>query len=97
MDWICQRGHDVEILLRVVPRASRTEVAGTVGDALKIRLNAPPVEGKANKALLKFLARRLGVRTSEITLLGGETSRNKRVTVTGMTAAHARKRLAQTC
>ena len=72
--------------VRVVPRARRDEVVGAHGDALKIRLTAPPVEGKANLALQKFLARRLGVSRSDVEILSGHASRQKRVRVSGVSA-----------
>ena len=60
---------------------------GILGDALKIRLQAPPVEGKANKALIKFLAQEWGVPTRQLTILSGESHRMKRVRVQGLTRA----------
>lgn len=73
--------------VRVVPRAAREEVGEILGDALKIRLTAPPVEGKANRALLKFIARTLGVPGSRITLLSGKTGRTKRLLIQGVSRA----------
>lgn len=86
MNWISSDPGGVLLNLRVVPRASRNEVAEVVGDALKIRLQAPPVEGKANKALARFLAEALDVPANRIQLLAGERGRNKRVRVEGVTA-----------
>ena len=63
------------------PGAKRTEIAGLHGESLKIRLAAPPVEGKANEALLRFIAAELGLRRSEVALVRGETSREKTVRV----------------
>lgn len=78
-------------LVRVVPRASRTAVAGIVGEgdqaALKIALHAPPVEGRANAALVEFLADLLGVRRTGIAIAGGEHSRTKTILVRGRSAA----------
>jgi len=78
-------------LVRVVPRASRTAVAGVVGEgdqaALKIALQAPPVEGRANTALIEFLAELLQVRRADIAIAGGEHSRIKTILVRGRTAA----------
>jgi hypothetical protein len=77
-------------LVRVAPRASRTAVAGVIGEgddaALKIALQAPPVEGRANAALIKFLAELLGVPRSSIEIASGEGARNKRIVVSGRTA-----------
>ena len=75
----------VILRLRVVPRASRNEVGEILGDSLKVRLTAPPVEGKANRALLKFLGKHLGLPSSRLELLSGQGSRSKRVLVTGAT------------
>lgn len=70
--------------LHIQPGASRTETAGRYNDSLKIRLQAPPVEGKANKALLAFLAKIFGTSRSRIVLLKGETSRKKTVLIKGI-------------
>ncbi len=72
--------------VRVLPRSRRDEVTGLHGDALKIRLTAPPVRGKANRALREFLADKLGVSTSDVEILTGHTSRQKRVRVMGVSA-----------
>jgi uncharacterized protein (TIGR00251 family) len=72
--------------VRVQPRSRRDEVVGIHGDALKIRLTAPPVEGKANQALCKFLGQRMGVPSSAVEILTGHTSRQKRVRVQGVSA-----------
>lgn len=71
--------------VRVVPRASRNEISGRHGDAVKIRLTAPPVEGVANQALIDFLAERLDVSKTQIEILSGHASRDKIVCVVGMT------------
>jgi uncharacterized protein (TIGR00251 family) len=74
------------LTLHIQPGAKKTEVAGEHGDALKIRLAAPPVDGKANAALLAFIAERLGVSKSAVTLKSGQTSRRKVVEVEGVSA-----------
>ena len=71
--------------VRVVPRASKEGVAGFEGGVLRIRLNAPPVEGKANEALTRFLAKALGVSRGSVTLVSGEKGRNKIIRIDGMT------------
>ncbi len=78
----------VSFQVRVVPRANKSEIVGVEGDALKVRLKAPPVEGKANEALVKFLAERLAVSKSQIEILSGHTSRTKVVRVRGIQAGH---------
>lgn len=78
-----QRGGDGCLLLtlHIQPGAKKTEVCGLHGDALKIRLAAPPVDGKANAALLAFVADRLGLPKSAVSLKSGQTSRRKVVEV----------------
>ena len=73
------------VKIRVIPRAARTELSGRRGDAILVRLQAPPVEGAANKALLKFLAEALGVRQSDLRIVAGEKSRDKVIGVDGKT------------
>jgi len=73
--------HALVLTLHVQPGAKRTEVAGVHGDALKIRLAAPPVEGKANAALLRYLAEAFGVPQRAVTLVRGEASRQKTVRI----------------
>lgn len=83
----------VRILLHVQPRASRTEIVGYHGGALKIRLAAPPVDGAANEALRRFLAERLGVPARAVSLERGDASRRKAVTVAGIAVEAARAAL----
>jgi hypothetical protein len=83
----------VRLLLRVQPRASRNEVAGLHGDAIRIRLTAPPVDGAANEALLRFLSDHLSVPRSAVRIVSGETSRTKVVTVKGIDVSGATLRL----
>ncbi len=82
--WL-QRTADgaVVLSLHIQPGAKRSELAGLHGDALKIRLAAPPVEGRANAALAAFLAGLLGVPKSAVSLEAGTTSRRKRVRIEG--------------
>ncbi len=81
----CFEEHDAFLILsvRVVPRASRDGVAGLMGDALKVRIQAPPVEGKANAYLIKFLSKHWKIPRSRIELISGETGRNKRLRISG--------------
>jgi len=81
------------IRLRVVPGASRTEVAGRLADAIKVRVAAPPEDGAANRALLDFVAAHLGVPRRSVQLLSGAASRVKVVAVEGMAAGEAEARL----
>lgn len=79
--------------IRVIPRARKTELAGTRQDAILVRLNAPPVDGAANEALVRFLANTLGVPKSSVRIVSGEKGREKRVGVDGITAPGVRARL----
>lgn len=81
------------LAVKVIPNASRDEIVGWLGDALKVKLQAPPVEGRANAALCIFLAAALGLPKSAVTLATGETSRQKRVRLAGLTAPELRERL----
>ena len=69
--------------VRVVPRASKSEIVGGLGDALKIRLAAPPVDGAANKELVKLLSKTFGVSKSAVEIVSGKNSKTKRVKITG--------------
>lgn len=71
------------LTIHVQPRASRSEVTGWHGDAVKIRLAAPPVDGAANAALVAFLAERIGLPRAAVTVIAGTTSRRKRVAIEG--------------
>ncbi len=86
LDECFESKSDDEVVLRVhvQPGTGRSAVVGKHGDALKVRVAAPPVEGRANAALLAFLAHELGVKEADITLLSGESSRSKRVKITGI-------------
>ncbi len=77
---------EVTFSVKVVPRASKNHIAGMAGDAVKIRLNAPPVEGKANEALVSFLAEALGIHRAQIQIISGHSTRRKIVRVRGVTA-----------
>ncbi len=81
MNWY-QIGRDgVSLQVQVQPGAKRTEVAGLLGDCIKVRLVSPPVDGKANECLVRFLAQRLGVKKSQVTITRGLSSRRKTVLV----------------
>lgn len=93
MSWCVADGDGVILRLHIQPGAKRTEVAGPHGDALKIRLAAPPVDGKANACLIGFLATTLGVAKSAVDLLSGAGARAKRVRIAGVSVAAAVARL----
>ncbi len=74
------------VTVKVQPRAKRTELGGKSEDAYKVRLAAPPVDGKANDELVRFFAERFGVARSAVRIVRGETSRNKVVEIDGVAA-----------
>lgn len=84
----------VVIKVKVTPNSSRNAVLDTP-DHLTVKLMSPPVEGKANKELLRFLAKRMHVAPSSITIVRGHSSREKTLLVSGVDAATARERLQQ--
>jgi len=81
------------LVVQVQPRAARSEVAGWHGEALKLRLAAPPVDGAANQELVRYLAERLGMRRADVQLLSGRGGRRKRVEILGLTLAQVWDRL----
>ena len=73
-----------DIKVRVVPRSSRNQIIGAEDGVFKIKLTAPPVDGKANKALVEFLAKRLGLARGSVQIISGEKSRQKLVRIHGL-------------
>mgnify|MGYP002357054397 CR=1 FL=1 len=81
----CRLHNDGLILsVRVIPKSSRSQIVGVVGEELKISLHAPPTEGQANKELIHLLSKTFSLSKSQIELLSGETSRSKRVLLRGI-------------
>jgi len=93
VSWAVPAGDGTRLTLRVQPRASRNELAGRHGQALRLRLAAPPVDGAANDALLRFLADVLHLPRSALTLVAGPASRSKVVQVAGLAPAEVARRL----
>ncbi len=89
-------GSSSTLSVRVVPRSAKEGVAGFEDGVVRIRLNAPPVEGRANESLVRFLANILGVPKSRITLVAGEKGRRKVVRVDGVTREDLMAALAKT-
>ena len=85
----------VQLAIRVVPGASKNEVVGLNGGVWKVRLTAPPVEGKANRALVEYLAEKLDVGYSQVGLVKGIASRSKLVAVYGLSLEQIGQRLAK--
>jgi uncharacterized protein (TIGR00251 family) len=79
--------------VKVHPRAKKNGITGEVGDALKLALTAPPVDGKASQACIDFFAKLLKVPRSSVTIASGQSSRNKVIRVAGITAQQVRDRL----
>jgi uncharacterized protein (TIGR00251 family) len=79
--------------VRVIPRAARSQIAGTRDEALLIRLNAPPVDGAANDELIRVLADLLDIPRRNIEIVSGHRARTKRVRITGVTSADLREKL----
>ena len=77
--------------VHVQPRAKNTEIVGMHGDAIKIRLQSPPIDGAANEELIRLLSQKLGVQQSDVELIGGASSRRKRIRINGLTARDVRR------
>ena len=95
-DWLREGTGRTTLTLHIQPGAKKTEVAGKHGDALKIRLAAPPVDGKANAALINFVADRLGLAKSAVLLKSGQTSRRKVLEITAAPQDTAQRLLHET-
>jgi uncharacterized protein (TIGR00251 family) len=81
------------LAVKVHPRAKKNAITGEAGDALKLALTAPPVDGKANAACIEFFAKLLNLPRSSVTIAAGLTSRNKVIRVAGLSAEEVRRRL----
>jgi len=84
----------VRLALRVIPNASRNELSGWLGGALKVKIMAPAEGGRGNRALIAFLAKELGVPRRAVTLVSGEKARAKVIAVVGLSECEIRHRLA---
>jgi uncharacterized protein len=83
----------VTFAVKVHPRARKNAITGVVGDALKLALTAPPLDGKANQAVVEFFSELFAIPRSSITIASGETSRNKVIRVSGVARADVERRL----
>lgn len=81
------------LAVRLVPRASRDEIVGFEGETLRVRVTAPPVAGRANAALTRLVAKRLGVARGAVRVVAGQGSRQKVLAVDGLAAEEVRRRL----
>jgi len=87
-------GSGAAITVRITPRASRNEITEILEDGtIKIRLTAPPVEGQANSALIRFLADLLDIAPSKIEIIAGQSSRDKLITILGLSADTVQARI----
>ena len=93
MNWITATKTGVMLSVHACPRAAQDQVQGLYGDAVKIRLRSPPVDGRANEALIAFLSRILNVPARNLIIVAGHSSRRKRVAVAGVTEAAVRAKL----
>jgi uncharacterized protein len=92
---IHESGQGITFAVKVHPRAKKNAITGELGDALKVSLTTPPVEGRANEACIEFFAKLLKVPRSSVTIASGQTSRNKVIRVAGISAAELRNRIGQ--
>jgi len=83
----------ITLKIHLLPRASRDEIVGMHGDAVKVRVTAPPIEGKANKALKGFIAKKLQLPSSQVEIIAGQHSREKLLHITGISRAEVEKAL----
>ena len=83
----------VTFAIKVHPRAKKNAITGELGDALKVSLTTPPVEGRANQACIEFFAKLLKVPRSSVTIASGQSSRNKVIRIAGVTEQYVRDRL----
>lgn len=81
-DWCSVVPRGIRLMVQIMPNAKKSEVIGVLDDALKIRLHAQPIEGKANEALVRYLADALGVPKSAVTITHGHTSKRKMIEIT---------------
>ena len=81
------------VKVRAAPGARKSEVVGEYGDAIRIKVAAPPVDGKANEVLLDFVAEKAGVHRRDVVLVSGQASRDKTISIEGLDLATARARL----
>jgi uncharacterized protein (TIGR00251 family) len=85
----------VAFAIKVQPRARKNAITGVVGEALKLALTAPPVDGRANQAVIEFLAGFFEIPRASVTIASGETSRNKVVRITGLSKQVAERKLGE--
>jgi hypothetical protein len=92
---VTESSKGISFSIRIHPRARKNAITGVIGDALKLALTAPPVEGRANQAVIEFFAELFEIPRSSVTITSGETSRNKKVRIAGLTRAAIVARLSE--
>ncbi len=85
MDWLRETKQGVTIDLHVIPNARKSEIVGIHNDKLKIKIFSPPVDGSANKEIIKFFSKKLKTSKSKIDIISGEKSRDKRLLINDIT------------
>ncbi len=90
---IVESNAGVTFAVKVHPRAKKNAITGEVGDALKLSLTTPPVEGRANEACIEYFAKLLKVPRSSVTIASGLSSRNKMIRIAGVTSRYVKERL----
>jgi uncharacterized protein (TIGR00251 family) len=93
MKFATAKDEGVTLRVRVQPRASRTSIRGESEGVLRVAVAAPPVDGAANEALIRFFAERCGIRREMVTITSGLTSRNKTITIRGVSLSEASQAL----
>jgi hypothetical protein len=92
---IHESARGITFAVKVHPRARKNAITGVAGDALKLAINAPPVDGKANQAVIEFFAELFAIPRSSVTITSGETSRNKIVRISGLSRGAVEQRLTE--
>ena len=92
---VTESSKGISFSIKVHPRARKNAITGVMGDALKLALTAPPIEGRANQAVIEFFAELFEIPRSSVTIASGETSRNKQVRIAGLTRAAVVARLSE--
>ena len=91
---IKETGDGIAIQVRVIPRSSRSEIVGEIDGAVKVRLSSPPVDGAANAELIRLISKKLGISKSSVEIISGETSKTKRLRISGVAEQKLRDLLA---
>ncbi len=93
--WLAESDEGLLLECKVIPNASKTAIEGLRDDRLLVRLATPPVDGKANRALIKFMSKELGISKSKIEIIQGEKSRSKRLRLRGIALDQAQQILSR--